>query len=82
MRRDPSYGRPYKGLVTKDHDDPPNDRGALVLAPEPARRGTFALLVPGNLCWEVSDFAGGFRLDFRPMTPAEHMARKRSRGEL
>jgi hypothetical protein len=68
--------------VTNDHDDPPNDRGALVLPPEPARRGTFALLVPGNVCWEVSDFAGGYRLDFRPMTPAEHLARKRSRGEL
>ena len=48
MRRDPSYGRPYKGLVTEDHDDPPNDRGALVLAPEPAKQ-------PARVLLEVSD---------------------------
>lgn len=47
------------------------DRGAVVLKPEPARRGTFALLVPGDLCWEVTRDAGSVRLDFRPMTRAE-----------
>jgi hypothetical protein len=32
--------------------------------------------------FEVVSFAGGFRLDFRPMTPHEHLASKRERGEL
>ena len=65
--------------MTQRHD---NEHGAVVLAPKPAARGTFALLVPDNICWEVSDFAGGYRLDFRPMTRAEHLQRKRDRGEL
>jgi len=47
------------------------DRGAVVLKPEPPRRGTFALLVPGDLCWDVTRDAGIVRLDFRPMTRAE-----------
>lgn len=47
------------------------DRGAVVLKPEPPRRGTFALLVPGDLCWDVMRDAGIVRLDFRPMTRAE-----------
>lgn len=64
--------------MTQEHD---NTRGALVLAPKPAARGTFALLVPDNICWEVSDFAGGYRLDFRPMTTAERLQRERERGE-
>ncbi len=68
--------------MTKRLDDPGSDRGALVLPPEPVRRGTFALLVPGNIKWEVTDFAGGYRIDFRPMTPAEHLQRKRERGEM
>ncbi|MCB9705161.1 MAG: hypothetical protein H6711_25015 [Myxococcales bacterium] len=67
--------------MTREHDESNDDRGALVLPPEPAKRGTFALLVPGNVCWTVSDFAGGYRLDFRPMTPAEHLQRERERGE-
>ncbi len=35
-----------------------------------------------DMRWEVTDFAGGYRLDFRPMTPREHADRKRERGEL
>ena len=64
--------------MTQKYD---NERGALVLGPKPAARGTFAVLVPDNICWEVSDFAGGYRLDFRPMTTAEYRKRKRERGE-
>jgi hypothetical protein len=68
--------------MSKEHDDSNDDRAVFVLPPEPVRRGRFALLVPGNICWEVKDFAGGYRLEFRPMTPEEHAQRKRERGEL
>ena len=68
--------------MSTTHDDANDDRGAIVLPPVPVARGCFALLVPGNVRWEVTDFAGGYRLDFRPMTPREHAERKRERGEL
>lgn len=58
------------------------DRGAVVLKPEPPRRGTFALLVPGELCWDVTRDAGVVRLDFRPMTRAERRDEHgRTRGD-
>ena len=60
----------------------PKKCAVMVLPPLPVARGNFALLVPGNVRWEVTDFAGGYRLDFRPMTPQEHVDRKRERGEL
>ena len=68
--------------MSKDPDDANDDRAVMVLPPLPVARGSFALLVPGNVRWEVTDFAGGYRLDFRPMTPQEHVDRKRERGEL
>lgn len=68
-------------MATKP-DDANDDRAVMVLPPVPVARGCFVLLVPGNVRWEVTDFAGGHRLDFRPMTPQEHAERKRERGEL
>jgi len=50
--------------MSEEHKEDADDRGALVLPPEPVARGAFALLVPGNMRWTVSEFAGGFRLDF------------------
>ena len=67
--------------MSQDRQDDSDERGAVVLAPEPVARGCFALLVPGNMKWEVSDFAGGYRLDFRPMRPAERVARLQERSE-
>lgn len=68
--------------MSTDRDDANDDRAVMVLPPLPVARGSFALLVPGNVRWEVTDFAGGYRLDFRPMTPREHAERRRERGEL
>jgi len=50
------------------------ERGAVVLKPEPPRRGTFTLLLPGNITWDEERDAGITRLDFRPMTRAEKVA--------
>jgi len=50
------------------------DRGAVVLKPEPPRRGTFTLLLPGNITWDEERDGGSTRLDFRPMTRAEKVA--------
>ena len=55
------------------------DRGAVVLKPEPPRRGTFALLVPGDLGWDVRRDAGVVRFDFRPMTRRERREAYRGR---
>ena len=44
-----------------EHKEDTDDRGALVLPPKPVARGAFAFLVPGNMRWRVSEFAGGFR---------------------
>jgi len=66
--------------MSQEHNDEPYDRGALTLPPEPVARGGFALLIPGHMRWKVSDFAGGYRLDFRPMTPKER-ARRLREGE-
>ena len=45
------------------------------------RGGAFALLVPGNIRWRVSEFTGGFRLDFLPVTAKDRARRRRDRGE-
>ena len=47
------------------------DRGAVVLKPVPPRKGTFSLLIPGDLGWEVTREAGYVRIDFRPLTRTE-----------
>ena len=41
----------------------------------------FALLVPGNMRWRVSEFAGGFRLDFLPLTAKDRVRRRLDREE-
>jgi len=67
--------------MSKDQGEESYDHGAVVIGPEPVRRGCFAVLVPENMKWEVCDFAGGYRLDFRPMRPAERVKWLRERGE-
>ncbi len=67
--------------MSEEHKGNSDDRGALVLPPEPVARGAFALLVPGNMRWKVSEFAGGFRLDFLPLTPKDRARRRRNREE-
>lgn len=56
------------------------ERGAIVLAPRPVARGCFALLVPADMKWEVCGVAGGYRIDFSPMTPEERVRRFREGG--
>ncbi len=67
--------------MSEEHKEDTDDRGALVLPPKPVTRGTFALLVPGNMRWTVSEFAGGFRLDFLPLTAKDRARRRRDREE-
>lgn len=67
--------------MSEEHKEDADDRGALVLPPEPVARGAFALLVPGNMRWTVSEFAGGFRLDFLPMTAKDRTRQPRDREE-
>lgn len=45
--------------------------GAILVQPDPPRRGTFTLLIPADMCWETTPLAGGLRLDFRPRTAEE-----------
>ena len=78
--------------MAKKRRDLRDERGAIVLAPQPVRRGCFAVLVPAGMKWEgrhcdgrlpggrVRGVAGGYRLDFRPMTPEER-ARRHHDGE-
>lgn len=63
--------------MSQEHRDEPDDRGAVVLSPKAPAEGTFALLVPDNMHWEVSRFGGALRLDFRPMSPAERARQRR-----
>lgn len=68
-------GKPEEIEEIEKREAPPSDafdeRGAVVLKPEPPRRGTFALLIPEKTCWNVAYEAGSIRLDFRPMTRSE-----------
>ena len=57
------------------------DQGAVVLKPEPPRRGTFTLLIPEGLTWDESHEAGIIRLDFRPRTREEKSRWARGRQE-
>ena len=67
--------------MSEEHKEDTDDRGALVLPPKPVARGAFALLVPGNMRWRVSEFAGGFRLDFLPLTAKDRVRRRLDREE-
>jgi hypothetical protein len=40
------------------------------------------VLVPDDMKWEVRGVAGGYRLDFRPMTPRERARRLREWRQL
>jgi hypothetical protein len=68
--------------MSKKRNDLKDERGAVVLAPQPVKRGCFALLVPDDMKWEVRGVAGGYRLDFRPMTPRERARRLREWRQL
>jgi hypothetical protein len=67
--------------MAKEADEDRDDRGAVVLQPEPPARGTFALLIPGDMSWQASSFGGALRLDFRPMRPRDRAARARTKGK-
>lgn len=54
------------------------DRGAMVLYPQPPS-GSFVLLLPSNMTWDVAEFGGVLRVTFRPRTPAETAAKWRAR---
>ena len=66
--------------MSQEHNDEPDDRGAVTLPPEPVARDGFALLISDRMEWRVSHFAGGYRLDFRSETPWAR-ARRRREGE-
>ena len=59
------------------NDDEMGGAGAVVLQPEVPKRGTFALLIPADVCWETTVNGGTVRLDFRPRTLAEKAARQK-----
>lgn len=42
---------------------------------EAPKRGTFALLIPAEMCWKTTILGGTVRLDFRPRTRVERAAR-------
>ena len=65
--------------MSKESDEDRDDRGAVVLQPEPPARGTFALLIPSDMSWQASSFGGALRLDFRPMRPRDRAARARAK---
>lgn len=58
-------------------DEPP-ERGAMVLYPQPPS-GSFVLLLPDNMTWDVAEFGGVLRMTFRPRTPGEAEAKRRGR---
>ena len=68
--------------MPKKRFDLNEERGAVVLAPQPVMRGCFAVLVPDDMKWEARGVPGGYRLDFRPMTPEERARRLREGGPL
>ncbi|MCB9610597.1 MAG: hypothetical protein H6716_28670 [Polyangiaceae bacterium] len=56
--------------------------GAVVIEPEPPRRGTFTLIVPIEMTWESRENGGAVRLDFRPRTPLEMAQLWKDKGRL
>ena len=56
--------------------------GAVVLEPEPPRRGTFSLLLPIEMKWEARENGGVVRLDFRPRTAQEMAQLWKDKGRL
>lgn len=54
-------------------DENTDERGALVLRPEPPSRGRFSLLVSDRFCFEVTEQGDMMRLDFRPRTLRERV---------
>lgn len=43
--------------MSRRRSDLKDERGAVVLAPQPVKRGCFALLVPDDMKWEVRGVA-------------------------
>lgn len=56
--------------------------GALVVERMVPRRGTFTLVVPDTMCFEVLESGRTLRLDFRPKTLRERAAMWRRRYGL
>ena len=65
--------------VERTETTEPGDRGAVVLQPEPPRRGTFVLLLPDTMSWDLTREGGSIRLYFRPMTRPEKREAHRER---
>ena len=49
-------------------DSYPTDSGALLVEPEPPKRGTFVLLLPENFTWGAKRRNGAVRITFREIT--------------
>lgn len=56
--------------------------GALLVERVVPKRGTFTLIVPDTMCFEVSESGRTLRLDFRPKTLRERAAMWRRRYGL
>ncbi|WP_434424128.1 hypothetical protein [Nannocystis pusilla] len=70
-------------MSTDDENLGVADRGALVIDRMMSpRRGTFTLIVPDSICFEVTESGQTIRLDFRPKTLRERMAMWRRRYGL
>jgi hypothetical protein len=56
--------------------------GALIVERPMPRRGTFTLVMPDSMCFEVTESGRTLRLDFRPKTLRERAAMWRRRFGL
>ena len=65
-------------------DENPNlvEHGVLVLDRVVPRRGTFTLVIPDTVCFDVSVVGRTLRLDFRQMTMKQRVAMWRRRYGL
>lgn len=68
--------------MSREDKHPQADQGAVIIEPEPPRRGTFSLLLPIEMTWEQRENGGAIRLDFRPRTPKEMAALWKVKGRL
>ncbi len=58
------------------------DGGALIVEQVVPRRGTFTLMMPDTMCFEVTESGRTLRVDFRPKTLLERAAMWRRRYGL
>ncbi len=58
------------------------DGGALIVEQVVPKRGTFTLMMPDTMCFEVTESGRTLRVDFRPKTLLERAAMWRRRYGL